>query len=147
MGKRWRSRAICLRVLWIASALQGGTPDAQDLSSLALLRLLCPDPGRSALEGGTLAYDGPCRETPRPDGGTAPAPDTDDELPDEVGVPSGPGGSLPLRPRRGGSRRPAVVPSGRGERVVPPVHLRSARPHNILGWDGDPIHSLCRLTC
>jgi hypothetical protein len=147
MGKRWRSRSICLRILWIASAIQGGTPDAHDLSSIALLRLLCPDSGCSAIEVVTIAYDVSCRESPRPDGGTAPSPDTDDELPDEVGVPSGYGGSLPLRPRRGGSRCHAVVPSGQGERVVPSVHLRSSRPHDILGWDDNPIHSLCRLTC
>jgi hypothetical protein len=42
MGQGRRSQAFCLHILLIALAIQGITPDSNDLASINALKLFCP---------------------------------------------------------------------------------------------------------
>jgi hypothetical protein len=42
MGKERLSQTLCSKILLIALAIQGITPDANDLSSINALKLVCP---------------------------------------------------------------------------------------------------------
>jgi hypothetical protein len=125
MGQARRARSISGYLLLFALAIQGMTPDAQDLASLNALRLLCPqaDDSKSLLD--------------------------DEDSPDDVC------GSVQLEMllairKRIDSRILPFLGFVWTAHHVPMVHsatLQLPPPFGRNGRTGDLIHSLCRLTC
>lgn len=146
-------RSICFPMLLIALAVQGITPDAHDLASLSLLRMLLPP--RAAAR---FPMNGPAPRTSTvlPDGSTRPivvAPpssaQSSDGTPDEVCAPAqsptqGPQtqGHAGGRPDQSGLLIPSQVARlARVGRILPTMSPMLARPGSGL------ILTLCRLVC
>jgi hypothetical protein len=151
MGSKTAFPSLCARVLLIAFAIQGITPDPHDLASLSLIRLLGPEfavPGELVI---SLEIEGdhlPAEHSWPSSEGRAPLHDDDqDELPDEVCVPT---------------REKCLMMECRARENSHSVHFlaafntasvaRQSRAHvrSISRFPlplGDPFHALCRLTC
>jgi hypothetical protein len=125
MGQGRRARSITARILLIALAIQGITPDAQDLASLNALRLFCPDLADSK----SLADN--------------------DDSPDDVCGSVQLDMHLAIRKRMDSRILPFLGFVWIGHRS-PMVASSALQFHSPLGPNarvGDLIHSLCRLTC
>jgi hypothetical protein len=118
-------RLPCLQVLLIAFAVQGITPDAQDLASINALRIFCP-----ILNKFDTAAD-------------------QDEWPDDVCEPvhSGAGLSFPQpRDRSGTSAFELAMTEARFRPIEPPSHRFMPAQANLATM-ADLTCSLCRLLC
>ena len=118
------SRTICLQFLLIASAIQGITPDAQDLGSIKALRLFCP----LLADVNSLAED--------------------DGLPDEVCGPAQSAVALFIRLATSGDlTHPAFASI---ESILPACQehaVRSVTRHSCSARIADLIYTLCRINC
>jgi hypothetical protein len=136
MGRMRKGRGlglVCLRLLLIATAIQGVTPDIHDVASRSLLRLLS-----------CVSVDLQC-------GGddSTPVPDVDrDEMPDEVCIPNSPTEIL-VRRWIGVSRLPRFAIPGQDGCSARTDVLRSlSLSSRDSAWRGQGLnHSLCRLIC
>jgi hypothetical protein len=123
MGQGRLSRTICLQFLLVASAIQGITPDAQDLGSVKALCLFCP----------VLTDAGPS--------------DDDDGLPDEVSGPAQSAALIIRMARPGDVAFPAFAST---DPLLPPIQsnaLRSNSRRPCSARINDLIYSLCRINC
>lgn len=117
-------RSVCFHMLLVAAAIQGGTPDAQDLASIKSLWLLC----------GVLAD-----------------PETlsdNDGLPDEVCEPMSGGVSLVAGKRA--EPAPAFIRDCPAKLVPNPFRSAaygSPGAHDNTRQTDRLIHKLCRLVC
>jgi hypothetical protein len=149
-GRRRRSRSILAQLLLVASAIQGLTPDADDIASTSLVWLLCPAPAGSSSGSKTAAArvcDDLGRELPPLDGTLPPWGDDQDELPDEVCLPVAVAAGMAQRERPGGSPCHEPATCRRAERpFVPGPDGRAATLAGIARGDV-LIRSLCRLNC
>jgi hypothetical protein len=117
--------SVCFHLLLIATAIQGVTPDAQDIASLNALRLLCP-----ALAGSNALA-------------------SDDGLPDEVCGLNTWEMELVLRARGDSDEQTSHTffcsdkngQTTRSSALLPVI--RGGNPADA----NDLIHSLCRLNC
>ena len=145
MSKGLRSRTICFRFLMFALALQAMTPDARDLSSPALFKLI----GISA--GGKLAVadsDVPASDF-RPEGGDSLPTRTDDqsEQSEEVCLPGGWPTVLIVHRGQDGSNRPPSFLNGLSEPLARYPGRDLFRSHTGHIRAGNLSISLVRLTC
>jgi len=122
MGQGRRFQAIALLVLLIATAIQGITPDAQDLASLKALRLICLVPANST----DLADE--------------------DESPDIVCGPAQPVMNLRMR-RADRVPLPRFVPTDLSLGLFHSNSLQLPCPDSRIPRADGLIHILCRLTC
>jgi hypothetical protein len=118
MGQVMRSRSISPYFLLIAAAVQGLTPDANDLTSTTLFPLLASLASGTA--GAAVGRDPESRpDSPRPHGASLPSCDQDgDPMPGEVCGPARfsagqiqahhPGGTPRLGPSRIDPQRPPI---------------------------------------
>ena len=117
--------SVCLHFLLIAIAIQGVTPDPQDLASNNCLRLFCPALG----DPNALADD--------------------DGMPDDVCVPAASEIESLLHGRSESLDPPCrMCPSTEFDPLA--VHLRAARPGQRVGNQARSdqlIYSVCRLNC
>jgi hypothetical protein len=123
MGQGRLSRTICLQFLLVASAIQGITPDAQDLGSAKALWVFCP----VLADAGSLADD--------------------DGLPDEV---CGPAQSAALIIRMASSDDVAYPAFASTEPLLAPIQasaLRSNSRRPCSARINELIYSLCRINC
>jgi len=124
MGQGRLSHTICLKVLLIASAIQGVTPDAQDLASIKALRFFCP----VVAEAGSLADD--------------------DDLPDEVCGPAQCAADLIARAAKSGDL--LYHPFKSTELILPTSQRNSLRlvsHHRFSARIDDLIYTLFRINC
>jgi hypothetical protein len=123
MGQGRLSRAIGLQCLLVASAIQGITPDAQDLGSAKALWLFCP----VLADAGSLADD--------------------DGLPDEVCGPAQAAALIIRMARSGDVAYPAFAST---EPLLPTIQtnaLRSNSRRRCSARINNLIYSLCRINC
>ena len=127
MSKGLRSRMICIRLLMFTLGFQAITPDAHDLSSATLFKLLdTSGDGVDSLPSG---------------------PNGEDDMADEVCLPGGCLVRLIVHRGQGDSNRPASIVIGLSE----PSSL--CRDRDILSYQATRIArtnygpSLVRLTC
>jgi hypothetical protein len=125
MGEGTLYRSICLQFLLIGSAIQGATPDPQDLASIKPLWLIC-------------------RVLASPD-----TPSDDDRLPDDVCEPMSAEISAVMR-RQADSAQTVNLPRLVTERLLTACHSDAARSSadgrtNPAG--AGLIYTLCRLIC
>ena len=116
--------AICLRLLLIACAIQGVTPDAHDLASIKALWLFCP----VLAEANSLADD--------------------DGLPDEVCGRDESATDLMIRTAK--SREASYPAFASTDSFLPTFQtnaLRSISRHRFSARIDDLIYSLCRINC
>jgi hypothetical protein len=141
MGKGFLFRAVLTRVCLVAMAIQGVTPDAQDLASPALSRVLraitAPDglTGLDAARGGALPPPGPGRDPSR------------DGMPDEVCAPVSAPSRVAVRASVEGRSHLDLPPPPPTD---PSSRTGGARPAHPAGpaAGGDRLTvGLCRLTC
>jgi len=138
MGKGFLCRSVLTRVCLVAMAIQGMTPDAQDLASPVLshiLRAITAPAGPTGLDsarGDSLPSPGPGRGTSRDE--------TPDEVFDPVSAPARVAVRAPEegRPRLGRPSSPLAGPSG---------CTNGARPARPAPGSDRLILVLCRLTC
>jgi hypothetical protein len=125
MGQGRLDRTICLHILLIATAIQGFTPDAQDLASIKPLWLLCRVLARPA----TLSDD--------------------DALPDEVCEPMTAEMDALMRQRADSAE--AVILQGlvtdRLLRACQSEAARSSADRCTTHLSDGLIYTLCRLVC
>ncbi len=125
MGQTRRARSIAAYFLLFALAIQGITPDAQDLASLNALRLFCPQLAdlQSSLD--------------------------DDESADDVCGPADLDMYQAIRKRMDSraSRFLSLVSTGHRTRMVRRDTLPVRSPLGRNARIGNLIHSLCRLIC
>lgn len=149
MPREQRSRSIGLSILLVALACQGLTPDARDIASVNLLRLLRTERGGPADSTATARNGVVCRATPSPSGVPGLSRDGDrDGLPDEVCGPARPSASARWLLKIGsGAMRLAPasavsIPRTAGIHAFGMLSLqtRAARGEDL-------IHAICRLTC
>jgi hypothetical protein len=125
MGQGRLYRSICLGVLLIATAIQGATPDAQDLASIKPLWLLC-------------------RLLARPD-----TLSDDDGLPDDVCGPMSTEMDLIAR-QHAESGEPGIFECLATERLLNACQSGAPRSTPAVGnapQSGGLIYTLCRLVC
>ena len=123
MGQGRLSRTICLQFLLVASAIQGITPDGQDLGSAKALWLLCP----VLADADSLADD--------------------DSLPDEVCGPAQSAALIIRMARPGDVAYPAFAST---EPLLPPIQTNALRSNSRRPCSvriNDLIYSLCRINC
>jgi hypothetical protein len=125
MGQARRARSISAYFLLFALAIQGITPDAQDLASFNALRLLCPQ-----LANSNSMLD-------------------DDEWPDDVCEAVQLGVHLAIRKSTDSRVLPLLgfVLTEHRTPLAPPASLQLSSPFGRSARNGDLIHALCRLTC
>lgn len=113
MSRGLRSRTICVRFLMFVMAIQAMSPDARDLTSPALLRLLdIPADANLAAGVGEVTASDPTPES----GDSLPLGSNDrDTLPDEVCLPGGCPTFMLVHRGQSGSHRPASFASGLSE--------------------------------
>jgi hypothetical protein len=125
MGQARPARSISAYCLLFALAMQGITPDAQDVASLNALRLLCPNisDSKSLLD--------------------------DDESPDDVCESVQLDTHLAIRKRIDSRLLPFLgfVSTGHRTPMVPLATPQLPSPFGRNVRIGDLIHVLCRLTC
>ena len=125
MGQARRARSIAAYFVLFALAIQGITPDAQDLASLNALRLFCPQLAdlKSLLD--------------------------DDESLDDVCGPADLDTYQAVRKLMDSraSRYLSFVSTGHRTRMVRRDTLPLPSPLGRTARIGDLIHSLCRLIC
>jgi hypothetical protein len=125
MGQGWRFHPICLHFLLFATAIQGVTPDAQDLASSNGLRLF----GRALAGTNTL--------------------DDDDGLPDDVCRPVEFEMDSVVRGRSESDDQPlrAFASIELQLLTIRSNALRSAPGDGAVTRINDMIDSMCRLDC
>jgi hypothetical protein len=125
MGQTRRARSISAYFLLFALAIQGITPDAQDLTSLNAVRMFCPQFADSKPLLG------------------------DDEWPDDVCGPVQLDEHLAIRKRTDSRVLPLLGFVSTDHRVprVSPARLQFSSRFGRNARNGDLIHALCRLTC
>jgi hypothetical protein len=124
MGQGRLSHTICLQFLLIASAIQGVTPDAQDLASIKALRLFCP----LLAEAKSLADD--------------------DGLPDDVCGPAQSAANSIIRTAKSRDIPHAAFAST--ESLLPAFQssaLRSGSRRRYSAMIDNLLYSLCRFNC
>jgi len=108
----------------IATAIQGITPDPQDLASLNALRLLCP---ASLVLPGT----------------------TDDEMPDDVSGPVDSGSDILLRRIKEShdSQQPGHSPTARNALNIQAQALRATTTMGSFAQPVCALENLCKRNC
>jgi hypothetical protein len=125
MGQGRLCQSICLHVLLIAAAIQGATPDAQDLASIKPLWLIC----RVLVQPDTLSED--------------------DELPDEVCEPMSAEMDAITR-HQAGSAEAVILETLLTDRLTGACQhgaAGSAADGRSTHLSDGLIYTLCRLLC
>jgi hypothetical protein len=150
MSIRRRSRPIGLGLLGVALALQAITPDARDLASPMLHKLLSSMAGREAATT-ILASDStsdPESESPPLGGGSSPSR-TDDQSKqaDEVCLPGSRQVGMMMHRRGAGTDRPSFCSRPSVQVPIYPVRRSLSPPRFVALKSSDKIVLLGRLTC
>jgi hypothetical protein len=123
MGQQTRFHSIAIHLVLIAIAVQGITPDLQDLASQRALHLLCPflDPSDDWEDG--------------------------DDPTDDVSGPVRPGPSVVTRMLLDRATDPRSESARSTLRMIQSDALQAARRRSSLVRMCGLVHLLCRLTC
>jgi hypothetical protein len=150
MGLAGRARSINFHVLAVALALQAITPDAHDLASPTLLKLLDLLAATETSVMSTVSTDADIRgdESVTRDGDSSSSGAGDQgESPDEICLPGEQKSTLIVRSRGGGRNRSSFVSFGSGQIADRVEHRRHAsRPVSHLA-STDKLIALVRLIC
>jgi hypothetical protein len=151
MGTARRSGSICLPILLVATAIQGVTPDPDDLASPRLVQVL-----ESVLSPAvSWANDFPrggyvllLQGAEPPLSSSEPCQNDDEELnADEPGVLAERVGVGLFRHKPSKFLKLESVKAGRPRPSPRCGHRRMSRGSDTIGYSGGLIHFLCRLNC
>ncbi len=124
MCQQIHAQAIFLPLVLISMAIQGVTPDPQDLASLNALRLFCP---------GLLAFPG----------------SSDDELPDDVSGPADSGSDIMLRriEESHDSHQPGLSSAPQNAQHSQAQALRTTTTKGNFAQPACALENLCKRNC
>ena len=150
MSKGWGSQLICLRLLTLALAIQALTPDANDLCSSSLFKLLGVPFGKNLVTCAVATAQ--CNaldpeSMPVGEGSFPSGANDQDDSPDEVCLPDGRHLGAMLSRRAGGSKRFTCIPCGSCREAALYRRGYATRCHtgNLIS---NNLHlSLSRMTC
>ncbi len=150
-SRGWTSQCFDLRILLVAVAIQGITPNAHNLASCRLLRILfwtatLDESNARRGEVGSTTCDLPHADSP-PNGSSAPVETHRKKTPGVLCLPVRAG--LQVGPRRhaGNPLRIESVSESPWISLIKSAKTCPPRIPTLAKQGTDLLHSLCRLTC